>query len=118
MRSKTNEAKVKPLRVAFGDYFDQLKLVEADLLNEESLRAACEGADYIVHTASPFPLANPRDESEVIKPAVDGTLSILRAARDNKVKKLVITSSIAAIMMPADEHKKEVLTEEDWTDVN
>jgi len=57
-----------------------LELFEADLLNAESLDRAIEGMDYVVHTASPFPSENPRDENEIIRPAVDGTLSVLRAA--------------------------------------
>ena len=42
---------------------------------------AMEGTSYIIHTASPFPLLNPKDENELIKPAVDGTLAVMKAAR-------------------------------------
>jgi dihydroflavonol-4-reductase len=58
---------------------------------------ACEGANYIVHTASPFPIQAPKDESVLIKPAVEGTMAIMEAAKANNVKRVVITSSIAAI---------------------
>jgi nucleoside-diphosphate-sugar epimerase len=71
-----------------------LELVEADLTNEASLQAAIAGSTYVVHTASPFPMANPKTEDEVIKPAVDGTLFVCRACTANKVKKLVITASL------------------------
>lgn len=54
--------------------------------------------EYIVHTASPFPLQAPQDEEEVIRPAVDGTIAILKAARLNKVYRVVITSSTVAMM--------------------
>lgn len=81
VRSKTNEAKIKPLQKAFGEHFDSLELVEADLTNEESIIKACEGATYIVHTASPFPLEQPKDENDLIRPAVDGTLAAMRAAK-------------------------------------
>lgn len=54
--------------------------------------------DYVLHTASPFPAAAPRDEDEVIKPAVEGTLSVLRACADSgTVKRVVLTSSCSAI---------------------
>ena len=57
---------------AFGDLFSQLELVEADLLDEESLRVACDNAEYIVHTASPFRIDIDaiKDENEMIEPAV------------------------------------------------
>ncbi len=102
MRSLKNPKKIEPLKKAFGEYFDQLELVEADLLDENSLMKACSGSTYIVHTASPFPIENPRHEDELIKPAVEGTLAIMKAARANKVKRVVITSSIAAIMVSQD----------------
>jgi dihydroflavonol-4-reductase len=54
VRDKNNEAKIAPLREAFGDLFNQLELVEADLLNEESLVAAIAGSTYVCHVASPF----------------------------------------------------------------
>ena len=54
VRDKNNEAKIAPLREAFGDLFNQLEIVEADLMNEESLAAAIAGSTYVVHLASPF----------------------------------------------------------------
>ena len=54
VRDKTNEAKLAPIREAFGELFEQLELVEADLMNEESLITACAGSTYVVHLASPF----------------------------------------------------------------
>lgn len=97
VRDKTNEKKVKPIRTMLGDLFDQVELVNADLLNAESLMNAAEGCEYIVHTASPFPLVEPKDENELIKPAVDGTMAVMEAARKHKVKRVVITSSVASI---------------------
>jgi dihydroflavonol-4-reductase len=84
-------------------------------LNEESLIQAIQGSTYVVHTASPFPLAAPKDENVLIKPAVEGTLSVCRAAHQSKVKRLVITSSVAAIMVSADKTKMD-FTVEDWSD--
>lgn len=50
-----NPQKIEPLKSSFGEHFDKLELVEADLLDEESLIKACQGCKFIVHTASPFP---------------------------------------------------------------
>jgi len=52
-----------------------------------------------VHTASPFPAANPKNEDELIKPAVEGTLAALRGAQKHGAKRVVITSSVASIMV-------------------
>jgi nucleoside-diphosphate-sugar epimerase len=52
-----------------------------------------------VHTASPFPIASPKNEDDVVKPALEGTTAVLKACHQNKIKRLVITSSIAAIFV-------------------
>lgn len=98
VRSKKNKEKMKPLEEAFGEHFKELELVEADLTDEASLIKAAEGCTYIVHTASPFPLNAPKDEQELIKPAVGGTKAVMRAASVHKVKRVVVTSSVAAVM--------------------
>ncbi len=69
------------------------------MLNAKSLEEAIRGQDYVVHTASPFPSSNPKNEDDVIKPAVEGTLAVMRAAHKNGVKRVVITSSVGSIMM-------------------
>ena len=55
------------------------------------------GCTYIVHTASPYPLEEPRDENIIIKPAVEGTIAVMKAAHAHKIKRVVITSSIVSI---------------------
>jgi len=118
VRDKDNEAKIAPLRKAFGEYFDQLELANADLLNAESLTAAVAGSTYVVHTASPFFF--PKDDQDVIKPAVDGTLAVMNACLAAGVKRCVVTSSFAAIACPAKEHQPDPETgfwdETIWTD--
>jgi len=108
VRDKDNEAKIAPLRKAFGEYFDQLELVNADLLNADSLASAIAGSTYVVHTASPFYF--PKDEEDVIKPAVDGTLAVMNACKASGVKRCVITSSVAAIAGVAKEDLPDVET--------
>ena len=116
VRSTTNEAKIAPLKEAFGEYFDQLEFDEADLLNEESLFNAIEGSTYVVHTASPFPIAKPKNEDVLIKPAVEGTMAVMRASHKHKVKRVVITSSVAAIYVSSDPKQKD-FSVADWTDL-
>ena len=77
VRSLRVPDKIDPLRKAYGDKFDQVELVEADLLNSESLMKAIKGSTYVLHTASPFVIESPSDESVLIKPAVEGTLSVM-----------------------------------------
>jgi len=92
-------------------------LVEADLLNAESLDKAIEGMDFVVHTASPFPGEKPKDENVIIKPAVEGTMAVVRAVHKYKVKRVVITSSVAAIMFQTDETSKDLYNENDWSNL-
>ena len=95
VRSKTNEAKIGPLRDGLGELFNQLELVEADLLNDASIAAACAGATYVVHTASPFIFGD--SEDELVKPAIQGTNAVMKACSQHGVKRLVVTSSGGAI---------------------
>ena len=60
-------------------------MVEADLLDEESMLNAIEGSTYVVHVASPAPIDMVKDENELIKPAVGGTLAVLKACKAHKV---------------------------------
>ena len=72
----------------------------------------------MIHTASPFPIEAPKDENVLIRPAVEGTLAAVKAAHKYKVKRIVITSSVAAIMGQTEANYKELYNENDWTDVN
>jgi dihydroflavonol-4-reductase len=102
---------------AGAENLDRLSFLAADLNQDEGWAQAVAGCDYVQHVASPFPLAQPKDENDLIRPAVDGTLRVLRAARDAGVKRVVLTSSFAAIGYGhADE--AAAYTEADWTDVN
>ena len=120
VRSKNNEAKIAPIRESFGELFDQLELVEADLLNEASLLEAISGSTYVMHVASPFVIEKPKHEDELIKPAVEGTLAVMKAAHQGKVKRVIVTSSIAAIIGVSPENAPDdyTYTEDHWTDVN
>jgi dihydroflavonol-4-reductase len=95
----------------------RLTFVELDLEKDAGWSDALKGVDVLMHTASPFPLASPKDENEVIRPAVEGTMRALRAAKTAGVKRVILTSSVAAIYgceLPAGAHAYD---ESMWTNV-
>lgn len=92
---------------------DRLSFQVADLDSDEGWSQAMSGATALIHTASPFPLAMPRDEGALIRPAVSGTTRVLRAAHAAGIGRVVLTSSVAAVIDPA---KDRVQDESDWCD--
>ena len=76
---------------------DRLSFFAADLQSDAGWAAAAADCDYVLHVASPFPAYVPNHEDELIVPAREGALRVLRAARDARVKRVVLTSSFAAI---------------------
>jgi nucleoside-diphosphate-sugar epimerase len=76
---------------------ERLSFFAADLHSDAGWAAAVADCDYVLHVASPFPASVPKHEDELIVPAREGTLRVLRAARDARVKRVVLTSSFAAI---------------------
>tara|TARA_B100000131_G_scaffold306064_1_gene332725 strand:+ start:1536 stop:2519 length:984 start_codon:yes stop_codon:yes gene_type:complete len=77
---------------------EKLKFVEADLTKDEGWQEAMVDCRYVLHVASPFVIANPDDENEIISPAVDGTLRVLSAAKEAGIQRTVVTSSLIAII--------------------
>lgn len=98
VRSLSREAEVREmLRVGGVEAGDRLSFAAADLTKDDGWAEAAAGCTYVHHVASPFPPNIPKHEDEVIIPARDGALRALRAARDAGVKRVVLTSSYAAI---------------------
>lgn len=94
-----------------------LSFATADLLADEGWPAAVKDITLLLHIASPFPKEQPKDENVVIRPAVEGTLRVLRAAKaSGSVKRVVITSSNAAITYGTVFENGKVFTEEEWSD--
>lgn len=96
----------------------RLSFAELDLTRDEGWPEALKGADVLMHTASPFPLAQPNDENELIRPAVEGTLRALKAARAAGVKRVVLTSSMVSVMEKDAPDNGIAYTAADWSDVN
>ena len=106
------------LRETFGEeYFSQLEIVEASLQNEVSLMYAIEDSKYVVHTAFPFPSKEHVSEEELVGPAVKATMTVMRASLASHVKRVVLTSSMAAIMNCKD-HSKTHYTADDWAETS
>lgn len=96
----------------------RLTFVELDLEKDAGWSEALTGMDVLMHTASPFPIASPKDENILIKPAVEGTLRALKAAHKVGVKRVILTSSIAAIYGTELPEGKTAFDESIWTDIN
>ena len=97
---------------------DAFELRTLDLNSDDGWNEAMKGMDAVIHTASPFSAHEPKDEMELIGPAREGTLRVLRIAYDNGIRKFVITSSTAAISGATPTTKNQTYSEKDWTDLN
>jgi dihydroflavonol-4-reductase len=97
------------------DAGDRLSVLAADLRSDDGWEEAARGCDYVLHVASPFPPKQPKDPDELIAPAREGTLRVLRASLDAGVGRVVVTSSVAAVG-GSTSHSDAPLTEETWTD--
>jgi len=88
------------------------------LLDPDSLTRAISGSTYVLHVASPFVVEEPRNEDELIRPALDGTRSVLRACAAAKVRRVSLTSSVVSISGCTLADKPELFDESHWSDVN
>jgi len=112
-------AREQEVREAVGSQVDageRLSVLAADLTSDDGWAEAAAGCDYVLHVASPFPPVQPKDPDELIVPAREGTLRVLEAALGAGAKRVVVTSSVAAIAGGA--RGPGPLTEENWTDLD
>ena len=118
VRSLSREAEVRAmLKTGGAEPGEALTFVAADLLSDAGWADAVKGCPYVLHVASPFPSITPKDENELIIPARDGALRVLRAAREAGVKRVVMTSSFAAIGY-GHQPSAAPFTEETWSDLS
>lgn len=115
VRSLKREPEVRALLEGAGAPNGNLSFFAADLLRDEGWREAASACDYVLHIASPFPPTIPAHEDDLIIPAREGALRVLRAARDAGVRRVVLTSSFAAIGY-GEKAREASFTEADWTD--
>jgi dihydroflavonol-4-reductase len=110
VRSLAREADVRAMTKV-----SDISFAAADLTSDAGWTEAVAGCDFVLHVASPFPADEPKNADELIIPAREGALRVLRASRDAGVKRVVLTSSFAAIGY-GHPNTDRPFSEEDWTD--
>lgn len=117
VRSASRKADVLAmLKVGGAEPGDALSFAIADLMADAGWPEAMAGCTYVLHVASPFPAGAPKHEDDLIIPAREGALRVLRAARDAGVRRVVLTSSFAAVGYGKPQPAGVPFTEENWTD--
>lgn len=116
LRSLKKADQIRGIISKYIDPKDQLEFVALNLLEDKGWDAAVADCDYVMHVASPFVSKIPKDENELIKPAVEGTQRALRAAEKAGIKRVVLTSSMVAMLgdVMGDSH----INQNSWTNVN
>jgi len=113
-----NESHKKNIVETLSKHLDtsRLEFAIVDLIKDDGWQNAVQGCDYVIHTASPYPAEDPKDENELIIPARDGTLRVLKSAQIEGIKRFVMLSTYGAIF---DGHEGENRTfdETDWSDL-
>ncbi len=115
VRDPSRESGVRSAAVPDGSH-GSLTFFQADLGSDAGWAEAVDGCEYVLHVASPFPDRQPKDADELIVPARDGALRVLGAALDAGVKRVVMTSSVAAVRNGGGGPHPEPYSEEDWSD--
>ena len=116
IRSLKKEADLRKTISRYVQANDRLEILPADLEQAAGWEGAMSGVETVLHVASPFPLFEPEKEDDLIIPAVQGTLRVLRAAHKAGVKRVVQVSSVAAISSGHNGENK-TFTEADWSDL-
>lgn len=117
VRAQTREAEVRETISKFVQANDRLEIVPADLEQDSGWDEAMMGVGSVLHIASPFPLFEPKNEAELIVPAVEGTLRVLRAAHKAGIGRVVQVSSNAAISA-GHNGENRTFTEQDWSNLD
>ncbi len=115
VRSSDKENDVKKTLNSASVDIKNLSFAHLDLNSDNGWDVVSSNCDYVMHIASPFTVENPKIEADMLGPAIDGTLRVLKAAKKNMVKRVVLTSSTVAIMGGK---KNGTISPEDWTDLN
>lgn len=104
-------------RIAGGAASDHaIEFAIADLMRDDGWADAMSGCRFVLHVASPFPLRDPEDREALIGPARDGALRVIKAAAKAGIERVVMTSSMAAVVYVAGPPLDRPMTEDDWTD--
>jgi dihydroflavonol-4-reductase len=115
LRSMKRADEVRTVLAQHNPAARDIEFVEADLGSDAGWTEAVKGCEFVQHVASPFPAVHPKDENELIRPARDGALRVLKAAKAAGVKRVVMTSSMAAIAYGHGDKRAEVSDETMWS---
>ncbi len=115
LRSLKRADEVRSILTKYNPRAGEMEFVEADLTSEKGWAEAVAGCTFVHHVASPFPAVHPNNEMELIGPARDGALHVLKAAKAAGVKRVVMTSSMAAIAYGHGDKRAEVSDETMWS---
>lgn len=119
LRSHERAASMKAVISKHTRHVGNLTFAEADLADEKVWKTLTKDVDFVQHIASPFPRVLPKNENELIIPAKNGTLNVLKAASANKVKRVVVTSSTGAIIYGKQKNERNAtFNESHWTDIS
>lgn len=116
IRNLGREPQVREMLSKIAPDQSKLSFFAADLTSDTGWADAMAGVDYVQHIASPFPINVPKNDDELVIPAREGALRALRFGRDAGVKRVVLTSSMAAIAYGRDGSSTKPLDETSWTD--
>ena len=97
LRSAAREASVRRAVGSVSARADEIEFAQADLLDDAGWSEAVSGCDFVLHVASPFIMGEPKDPNDLIKPAVEGTQRVLKAAAAAGIRRVVLTSSTVAV---------------------
>lgn len=117
VRDLNKADKVRDTLGRAGADLSRLEFVALDLMSDAGWDEAMAGVRYLQHTASPFVTREPRDRNELIRPAVEGTRRAVSAALRANVERIVVTSSMAAVMYGHDKARSAPFTAADWTNL-
>lgn len=118
LRSLKRADEVRAVLAAHDARAGAIEFVETDLSSVDGWDAAVKDCAFVQHVASPFPATFPKDEMELIRPARDGAIRVLRAAKKAGVKRVVLTSSMAAIAYGHGDKRAEISDETMWSDIH
>lgn len=117
LRSLEQSESIKNTIAHYADV-SGLSFVEADLMSDVGWDSATVGSEYVLHIASPVPRGIPKNDDELILPARDGTLRVLKASQKSGVKRVVMTSSTAAVLYGHKGGGTEIYDESYWSDLS
>lgn len=119
LRNMKRAEALKAVLARHTSYIENLRFVEADLNDENIWSKLTKGVDYVQHIASPFPRELPKKEEDLVVPAKNGTLNVLKAASANGVKRVVVTSSTGAIIYGKSKNERSgTFNEAHWTNIS